>query len=142
MLKFNRYSFYKRGAGMKIEIAIGELVDKVTILSIKLDKIKNEEKLRNICKEYEILRNAMETGGINTGSDEFMKLVAINTKLWEIEDKIRLKEAKKEFDDEFIQLARSVYFNNDDRFAVKKEINLKYGSEIIEEKEYVEYKNR
>jgi hypothetical protein len=68
--------------------------------------------------------------------------VAINTKLWEIEDKIRLKEAKKEFDDEFIQLARSVYFNNDDRFAVKKEINLKYGSEIIEEKEYVEYKNR
>ena len=83
----------------------------------------------------------METAGIHIGSGEFKKLEAINLRLWDIEDKIRLKEAKKEFDDDFIQLARSVYFNNDDRSEVKRDINLKYESKLIEEKEYVDYKN-
>lgn len=126
---------------MKIDVSIGELVDKVTILSIKLEKIKNEEKLKNIRKEYELLEAAMNSIGIGIDSPEFKRLKAVNLKLWEIEDKIRIKEAKKEFDDEFIQLARSVYYNNDERAAIKREINLEFDSDLIEEKEYVNYGN-
>ena len=127
---------------MKIEISVGELVDKVTILSIKMQKIKNEKKLVNIRKEFEALRHAMETTGITTDSDEFKRLQAVNLALWDIEDRIRLKEAKKQFDDEFIQLARSVYMQNDQRFEFKTKINQSYGSELMEEKEYVDYKKR
>jgi len=125
---------------MKVEVSIGELVDKVSILSIKLRKIKNAEKLKNIQKEYDILVKAMAGEGIDVTSGEFSRLEVINLKLWDIEDRIRLKEVRKAFDDEFIELARSVYFINDDRAAVKKEINLKFGSDLVEEKEYVEYK--
>jgi len=125
---------------MKVEVSIGELVDKVSILSIKRRKIKNTEKLKNIQKEYDILVKSMAGEGIEVTSDEFLRLEKINLKLWDIEDRIRLKEAAKSFDDEFIELARSVYFINDDRAAVKKEINLKFGSDLVEEKEYVEYK--
>lgn len=82
----------------------------------------------------------MNIAGIQTSNRYFNKLLEINTQLWEIEDRIRLKESKQQFDDEFIQLARSIYFINDKRSEVKKEINLKYGSDIIEEKEYVNYK--
>jgi len=125
---------------MKVEVSIGELVDKVSILSIKLKKIKNRDKLKNIQNEYDLLLIPMEEVGLGVRSDEFKRLEAINLKLWDIEDKIRSKEVEKSFDDEFVKFARSVYFTNDDRAAVKKEINLKYGSDIIEEKEYVEYK--
>lgn len=124
---------------MKIDISIGEVVDKITILSIKLNKIENDKKLRNIRKEYDILFNSLENSGIEVDSASFAKLETINRKLWEIEDKIRKKEANKEFDDEFIQLARNVYINNDKRSAAKREINIKYGSNIIEEKEYFSY---
>ena len=125
---------------MKIEISTGELVDKVSILSIKNTKIKNKDKLKNITKEYTILVRSMEEAGIYLTSKEFSRLTKINLKLWDIEDRIRTKEVKKEFDDEFIQLARDVYFTNDERAEIKKEINLKYGSGIIEEKEYIKYK--
>ena len=125
---------------MKIDISIGELVDKVTILSIKLKMVKDEAKLANIKKEYDLLTIPMEEIGIKSESDEFKRLEAVNMKLWKIEDDIRIKEAKQEFDDDFIKLARSVYFENDDRAAIKKEINLKFGSELVEEKEYVDYK--
>jgi hypothetical protein len=125
---------------MKVEVSIGELVDKVSILSIKLKKIKDARKLANIQKEYNILVKAMEGTGFSPGSDEFKRLEAINLKLWDIEDQIRTKEAKKEFDEAFIALARSVYFTNDERAMVKREVNIKYGSGIVEEKEYVEYK--
>jgi len=124
---------------VKIDVSIGEVVDKISILSIKLKKIKGREKLKNIRKEYDLLKNSLEEIGIKTGSEEFKQLEEINLKLWDIEDKIRLKEAKKEFDDEFIQLARSIYFNNDKRADIKREINLKHGSELIEEKEYADY---
>ena len=124
---------------MKIDISIGEVVDKFTILSIKLNKIENDKKLKNIRKEYDILFNSLENSGIEVDSASFAKLETINLKLWEIEDKIRKKEANKEFDDEFIQLARNVYINNDKRSAAKREINITYGSNIIEEKEYVSY---
>ena len=125
---------------MKIEVSIGELVDKVSILSIKLQKIKNTGKLSNIKKEYDTLLKSMIGSGIDNASDDFQRLKKINLKLWDIEDQIRLKEAAREFDDEFIHLARSVYFTNDERAAIKKEINLKCNSGLIEEKEYADYK--
>ena len=125
---------------MKIEISIGELVDKVTILSIKLQKVNDKQKLVNIRKEYDILRTSMETAGITTDSSDFESLQAVNLILWDIEDQIRIKESKREFDDEFIQLARSVYIQNDRRFELKRKINLSYDSELMEEKQYVDYK--
>ncbi len=124
---------------MKIEISIGELVDKLTILSIKLEKISNEGKLTNIRKEYDILRSSMESAGVTIESNEFKSLLAVNLILWDIEDRIRVKEAQNEFDDEFIQLARSVYIQNDRRYELKRKINLSHDSELIEEKEYADY---
>ena len=125
---------------MKVEISLGELVDKVSILAIKLKKIKSPDKLKNIQKEYDLLSISMQGAGIDAASEEFKQLEQINLRLWDIEDQIRLKEAAKAFDRQFIELARSVYFTNDDRAAVKKVINLKYGSDLVEEKEYVDYK--
>lgn len=125
---------------MKIDISIGELADKVSILSIKLEKFSNPEKRANVKKEYDILLKPMEETGIFLSSPEFVRLKEINLTLWEVEDKLRVKETEKAFDEEFIALARSVYFTNDDRAAVKKEINLKFNSDLVEEKEYVDYK--
>ena len=125
---------------MKIEISTGELVDKVSILAIKLRKIKNPQKLDNINKEYDLLESAMTKCGITADSSEFRQLEDVNLQLWEIEDRIRIKEAEQSFDDKFIQLARSVYFKNDKRAEIKKEINLKFGSKLVEEKEYTDYK--
>jgi len=126
---------------MKIEVSIGEVVDKVTILEIKTEKFKNAEKLANVKKEYELLKKEIEKIGIFITSDEYLRLKEVNLKLWHIEDNIRIEESKKQFGDEFIKLARSVYFENDERATIKKEINLKYDSELVEEKEYVDYKS-
>jgi len=125
---------------MKVEVSIGELVDKVSILSIKLEKMKDPEKLKNVQNEYDALVPSMIETGVTVESDEFARLREINLQLWEIEDQLRLKEVASCFDDEFIKLARGVYFTNDERAAIKKEINLKFGSELVEEKEYVDYK--
>jgi len=125
---------------LKIDVSIGELVDKVTILSIKLEKFSDQQKKANVEKEYNILRQYMNEIGVTVNSDEFTRLKTVNLKLWHIEDDIRIKEAKQEFDDEFIKLARSVYFENDERAAIKKEINLNFNSDLVEEKEYVNYK--
>jgi hypothetical protein len=125
---------------MKIDISIGELVDKVSILSIKLEKIKSADKLKNIKKEFDLLYDSMQKICISKSSEDYKNLVRVNLRLWDIEDKIRIKEAKKEFDDDFIHLARSVYFENDKRAEIKKQINLAFGSELVEEKEYVQYK--
>ncbi|MCD6181704.1 MAG: hypothetical protein J7K89_04910 [Candidatus Cloacimonetes bacterium] len=127
---------------MKIEVSIGEIVDKVTILEIKTEKFKDVEKLANARKEFELLTKDMESMGITSESDEYKRLKAVNIKLWHIEDDIRIEEYNQRFGEKFIQLARSVYFENDERAAIKKEINLKFGSELIEEKEYVNYKNK
>ena len=97
---------------MKIDVSIGELVDKVTILSIKLQKVRDAEKLRNIEHEYNLLSASMASTGITTESEEFLRLLEINKKLWDIEDRIRLMERDKQFGDEFVQLARSVYVEN------------------------------
>jgi ATP sulfurylase len=124
---------------MKVEVSIGEVVDKTTILEIKKEKFKSEDKLKNVIKEYEILKAQIEKVGITIDSDEYKRLKEINLKLWHIEDDLRIMESKKEFNQDFIELARSVYFTNDKRAEVKKEINLNHGSDLVEEKEYVEY---
>lgn len=125
---------------MKIEVSNGELVDKVSILSIKIQKFKSIEKRSNVQKEYDLLLPLMKRTGISELSTSFQRLMEINLRLWEIEDQIRQKESLGEFDQSFIQLARSVYVENDKRFQVKREINENTGSHIIEEKEYVDYR--
>ncbi len=127
---------------MKVEVSNGELVDKVSILQIKLNKIKSVEKLKNVKTEFYILLEEMKKLGIDENTEEYKDLIKVNTNLWEIEDKIRVKELKKEFDEEFIELARSVYFQNDKRFELKKKINAATNSSLFEEKEYVDYKNK
>ena len=125
-----------------VEVAFAELLDKISILKIKLERISDEKKLFNIRNEYETL---METyHALITPSDRLIELETelkkYNEILWETEDILRGKEAKKTFDDEFIQFARSVYFTNDDRCAVKREINELLGSRLIEEKSYASYR--
>jgi hypothetical protein len=125
---------------MKIEVSHGEIVDKLTILQIKKENITDNEKLVNINKEYDYLFTIVENDlGISTESPDYLNLLSINKELWVIEDDIRDKERQKEFDEEFIKLARAVYYTNDVRAKIKKEINLKYGSGFVEEKSYNEY---
>jgi hypothetical protein len=125
---------------MKIEVSIGEIVDKLSILQIKKLNITDEDKLINIKKEFDYLLEVVESElNFPTSSDLYLELFKINKKLWNIEDDIREKERNKSFDNEFIELARSVYFTNDERSKVKKRINLEYGSDFVEEKSYREY---
>ena len=125
---------------MKIEVSTGEIVDKLSILQIKKLNILEEDKLINIKKEFDYLLNIVENEiGILTSDELYLKLFTINKKLWDIEDDIRDKERLNSFDDKFIELARSVYFTNDERAKIKKEINLKYGSDFVEEKSYNDY---
>ena len=126
---------------MKIEISHGEIVDKLTILQIKKTNIIDLIKLDNIVKEYDYLLSVVENDlGILTESPEYLELLSINNELWVIEDNIRDKERDKVFDNEFIELARSVYTTNDKRAEIKKKINLKYGSLFVEEKSYSNYR--
>ena len=118
-----------------VPISIGELVDKLTILEIKKDKL-DSQKVKNVANEFKILSSILKKSNINVDNKLTNKLKEINKKLWEIEDLIRLKEKDNIFDDEFISLARSVYKSNDERSKIKKEINLIYKSFIIEEKSY------
>ena len=123
---------------INVPISVGELIDKITILEIKKDKLKNL-KLKNILKELSFLRAVLEKNSIFIPDEIYFQLKSINLKLWDIEDKIRIKEKNKEFDNEFIELARSVYLNNDRRSETKKELNIMFNSEIIEEKSYEKY---
>ncbi len=128
---------------MKIlsEISAGELLDKITILEIKIDKIKNEDNKKEVLKEYKSLKKIQEDN--IEFNDEIKKLYndlkQTNSKLWEIEDKLRIFEKEKKFDKDFIELARGVYFNNDDRSKIKLKINKLLKSNIREIKQYVEY---
>jgi hypothetical protein len=125
---------------MKIEVSHGEIVDKLTILQIKKENITDPSKLDNIVKEYDYLLSIVENDlGISTESPEYLELLSINNELWVIEDDIRDKERVKEFDDDFVKLARAVYYTNDVRAKIKKEINLKYSSGFVEEKSYQSY---
>lgn len=123
------------------EISLGEFLDKLTVLRIKAERISDSVKLQNITRELELLEDAWSNSDWNRGSieTELEELKKVNGLLWDIEDKLRAKEAKKAFDMEFIELARSVYLNNDRRAQIKNSINLKLGSTLVEEKSYTEY---
>ena len=125
---------------MKVEIPNGDLVDKITILKIKQLNVMNEEKLQNIKLEYQTLKPLLEEIGMSENDRLFTDLLDVNEKLWRIEDDLRVLEKDKEFGDTFVNLARAVYFTNDERAEIKKKINLKTGSNLVEEKDYVEYK--
>ena len=126
---------------IKVELSPGELIDKITILEIKLERITEMAKITNISAELSLLKEVF-TAKINVSNkltSLTLKLKSINEKLWTIEDQIRECERKKDFGQNFINLARSVYFTNDDRSATKREINQLLGSNIVEEKSYSDY---
>jgi hypothetical protein len=123
---------------MKIEVSNGEIVDKLTIIEIKLNHIKDEQKLVNLKLEYDALNPAVESI-IAKEHPLYFELLTINKKLWDIEDRIRELEKAKDFGPEFIEVARSVYFTNDIRSEVKRKINLLTNSLLLEEKSYEDY---
>lgn len=122
-------------------VSAGELIDKITILEIKSERIEDAAKLRNVRDELAMLEQtwAEQPAAATDVSDPRARLKQVNEALWEIEDAIRLKEGAGAFDQEFIDLARSVYRQNDKRAAIKREINLKLGSRLVEEKSYADY---
>ena len=123
------------------EISAGELLDKISILEIKLKKIQDKSNQKEINKEYKILKKAQKSNiKLNEKSiNLFKELKNINLKLWDIEDKVRIFEKDKNFNEIFVQLAREVYFNNDRRAKIKLEINKIFKSNITEIKKYVNY---
>jgi len=118
---------------IEIPVSYGELFDKITILQIKNEKIQSD----NVAKELQLLLDKSKDNKIDTNLFDQLKL--INQTLWDIEDRIRIKERDQQFDQEFIDLARSVYIENDKRATIKKLINIQFNSDIIEEKQYVKY---
>ena len=127
---------------MKVEISNGELLDKISILELKLLKIEDEEKLTNIMVEFDTLNPlVIELFEKHDGQlqNHYLELAKINGQLWDIEDWIRDCEREKRFDKEFVELARSVYITNDKRSEVKKLINIMTGSGLVEEKSYKDY---
>ena len=123
------------------EISAGELLDKISILEIKLEKVKDKNNLEEVNKEYKMLKHTQNSSMKIT--DEIKKLFKeikeVNINLWNIEDKLRICEKNKDFGKEFIELAREVYFNNDKRSKIKSDINKTLGSNIVEIKQYVSY---
>ena len=124
-----------------VPISWGELFDKITILQIKLDKLTSKNALNNVGREFKQLQSILIKYFPNSIEAKQLEeeLKQINQQLWDIEDNIRDKERKRSFDDEFIQLARSVYIINDERSRIKRKINDIFGSEFVEEKSYSEY---
>ena len=129
---------------IKIELSIGELLDKISILQIKAERIDDPSKVKNINKELDVLMSLWNDSPYSDTnlSSETNELKNINEALWDIEDKIRDKERNQLFDKDFIELARSVYFTNDKRAEIKRIINGKTGSELIEEKSYSDYSTK
>jgi hypothetical protein len=123
-----------------IPVSVGELIDKLSILHVKKEKISNEEKLVLVNKEFELLYN-MSSEYLSQPEIEtlYHSLVTVNSKLWGIEDELRILETRKSFNIDFVELARKVYFTNDERFRLKNEINQITDSEIREVKDYVKY---
>jgi nicotinic acid phosphoribosyltransferase len=125
---------------ISVPVSVGELIDKLSILHVKKTKISNEEKLSFINREYELL---YDMSSFYLNNEEIIKLynklIEVNSNLWEVEDELRILESKSIFDESFVQLARKVYFTNDERFLLKNKINDLTNSEVREQKEYVEY---
>jgi hypothetical protein len=128
---------------MKIEVSNGEILDKFSILEIKLQEIKDEVKLANVQKEYDSLKSAVDS--IYSSTDQvslkilYTDLLNVNKTLWNVEDHIRECERNESFGSDFIELARSVYYTNDERAEIKKKINIATGSSLVEEKSYEQY---
>src|SRR3569833_1050150 len=122
-------------------VSYGELIDKITILEIKSRQISDPAKLANVRNALDLLTATWANDAASQPDigDERARLLAVNEALWDIEDRIRLKEKAQAFDAEFVELARSVYFRNDVRAAVKREINQALGSRLVEEKSYQDY---
>ena len=131
----------KKSKKILTEISAGELLDKISILEIKLKKIQDKLNQKEINKEYKILKKAQKSNiKLNKKSiNLFKELKNINLKLWDIEDKVRIFEKDKNFNETFVRLAREVYFNNDKRAEIKLEINKIFKSNIIEIKKYTDY---
>jgi predicted nucleic acid-binding Zn-ribbon protein len=123
---------------MKIEVSNGEIMDKLSIIQLKLERISDESKLQNLRKEFEVLKEA-SAAIMSTEDPLYTELFRVNSELWDIEDRIRDLERKKDFGEEFIKTARSVYFRNDERSEIKRKINIKTSSGFIEEKSYEKY---
>ena len=123
-----------------IPVSVGELIDKLSILQVKKLKITNPEGLKYVSEEYELLYNESEVylqlSGVKSLYDS---LIEVNSTLWDVEDKLRVFESEKKFDEEFIELSRKVYYTNDERFRLKNEINLITFSKIREVKDYKPY---
>ena len=126
---------------LSVPISCGELIDKITILEIKAERIRDAAKLTNIRNELDALNRTWSAHAASRSDivSERARLKRVNEALWDIEDRIRLKEKAQSFDSEFIELARAVYFRNDERASVKREINVKLGSALVEEKSYQDY---
>jgi hypothetical protein len=127
---------------ISVAVSFGELIDKITILEIKAERIRDDAKLANVRAELDLLNatwNRHPAAHVDI-ADARARLKRVNEALWDIEDRIRLKEQAQAFDAEFIELARAVYFRNDERASVKREINLKLGSKLVEEKSYQDYR--
>ena len=128
---------------IKVPVSPGELLDKITILRIKSARMRDASKLANVRTELEALEriwSASPYAAIDVAS-EVNALLAVNERLWAIEDDIRDKERAQSFDGEFVRLARAVYIENDERAAIKRRLNVKLGSSLIEEKSYADYKS-
>ena len=123
---------------MKIEVSNGEIIDKLTIIQIKLERISDKAKLLNLRKEYDELIS-VSSSILSTSDPLYISLYEVNCELWDIEDHIRDLERKKEFEDDFVSTARAVYFKNDKRSELKREINIQTSSGLIEEKSYEKY---
>ena len=127
---------------LHVPVSPGELLDKITILRIKAQRIHETTKLANVRLELSLLEQTWSTLGTATAAvaEDERALQTVNEQLWDIEDRIRDKEAAQRFDQEFIELARAVYHRNDERAAIKKRVNLALGSRIVEEKSYQPYR--
>jgi uncharacterized protein DUF6165 len=126
---------------ISVPVSYGELIDKITILEIKSERIKNAAKVANVRVELDLLNATWQSAAAAQGdiAAERAALHRVNEALWDIEDRIRLKEKAKAFDAEFVELARSVYIRNDERAEIKRAINDKLGSTLVEEKFYEDY---
>ncbi|HET8900216.1 MAG TPA: DUF6165 family protein [Rhodanobacteraceae bacterium] len=126
---------------ISVPVSPGELLDKITILEIKSERMHDPDKLANVRHELHLLEDTWaEVEGGAALPDQRARLKAVNEALWEIEDHIRIKERDADFGPDFIELARSVYFRNDERAAVKREVNQRLGSRLVEEKSYQDYR--
>jgi len=127
---------------ISVPVSFGELLDKIAILQIKSERMTDEAKLANVRRELDALTSTWSASPASKTDISKLRaaLKAVNERLWDIEDDIRIKESQKDFTEDFVQLARSVYFENDERARIKKDINLALGSTYVEEKSYQDYR--